>query len=498
MRAILFLLLLPAMLVGAAELPITLTECLGYAWGSDLVHRTIEPAQGQFFADRVSLVTDGNAAPMQLDNVVTYPDGSLRRADLWFRSDLPANGSRTFVLRAMARKVTAPPTDLTVTKDGNTLILGNALTAVRIPAGEWTSLAPGNATLAQYLGTSVPDNMLPGPVLGVKLASGKWTTISAINPAGAKLTSCVGAVLVQGPIFMRARVTYGFDNGGSYSTDIMLRNGEPLIRVDERYEKAGAVAIDIGTNLHPSQYMTEIDFRGTMTKAPIAYDGTKKLTTLVSWDNYYPERAPVVGYLGVADGDLLAWMSTENSVMEWLPEPYRQQLSVTAEAGGTLHVDGSLEKGRRTWAWFVGKSDDFPNDGRDLYRWWTKHLIIPLDKVANWQLEWPGMDAIVFPHTFFSNDELPEIRARLRAEPVIAAYMEDLRKSGGDAWGWSQVSSRMKSDPDAAKLLTAYRDKYRPRGGIAKGPSYLSAAAIYFDDRVYLEQLAEKSTPSLA
>src|SRR5690242_18343025 len=83
---------------GPIEQPIVLKEHLGHAWDEDLVHQHVElPKNAGLFADRVGLFRiDGNErrrVPVQLSNVVTSPDGSLQSADVWFRTDLPANAT---------------------------------------------------------------------------------------------------------------------------------------------------------------------------------------------------------------------------------------------------------------------------------------------------------------------------------------------------------------------------------------------------------------------
>ncbi|MHB9130082.1 MAG: hypothetical protein ACYDBB_03205 [Armatimonadota bacterium] len=448
--------------------PITLTEQLGHNWTTDLVHQTVSfPAADRVRADGLALYLDGKSIPMQLDNVVTNKDGFLTKADVWFRADLPANGSRSFELRSGKA---ARQSDLKVTQDGGVLEISNACTAVRLPNNAKT---------------------LVGPLLGVKLASGQWAGASQIA-CEAALESCTTEVLAQGPIFVRARVTYRFAGGGSYQCGVMLRSNEPLVRFDEQYGKAGKIAFDLGTNLQPTKFSTKASFRGNMQLTPINYDKPTQLVGLVGWDFYLPSLTSVIGYLGGPNDDLLGWVSTEDAAATWLPNPYQQTFTVTSGPGGKLQAAGSLENGRRAWAFLIGKGADFPDPGNDLYRWWNKHLVVSLDKVVNWQLVWPGMEKIEFPHTFFSGKDLPDIRARLQAEPAIQSYMEDLRKTDGGYLGWSYLAGGSSKDREAKLRFETYRDKYKPRGGIAQGASYISAGYIYFGDHVYLEQLGDK------
>lgn len=425
---------------GAAfEQILTLQEHLGYGWSNDIVHQPVTiPASADLQAEKTALFRDGQAVPMQLDNIETNKAGSILKADVWFRTDLPANGSRSFVLKSGKG---ATDTDLKITKNGDILEIANALTAVRISGGT------------------------NGPLLGVRLASGQWAGASQITCDKA-LESASTEVLAQGPIFVRTRTTYRFADDGSYIFEATLRSGEPVVRFDETYEKAGSLVLDLSTGLQPTKFGTKADFRGNMQLTPIDYEKSAKLPGLVGWDFYLPNLTSVIGYLGGPNDDLLGWVATEKSAADWLPDPYKQTFAVTAAPGGKLRAEGSLEHGRRTWAFLIAKGSDFPemppgtpaNPGKDLYRWWSRHIMVSLDKVANWQLVWPDMDKIAFPHTYFSSNDLPGIRTRLQAEPAIREFMEKAKTSNA----------------------------------IFKDIPFLSSGYLYFGDPAYLKMLDSK------
>ncbi len=86
----LFGLLLHNLTASAAPLveqEIILTEHLGHSWPSALVHRKIALKRGQFFPGRIALFLKPDMhrpLPVQLANIATHADGSLRLADVWF------------------------------------------------------------------------------------------------------------------------------------------------------------------------------------------------------------------------------------------------------------------------------------------------------------------------------------------------------------------------------------------------------------------------------
>ena len=447
------------------EQTITLQDYLGYAWESDIVHQHIavdEP--GKLFPDRVALFDGKTQARCQLAKVTLYPEGSIRTADVWFRTDLPAKGTRTFQLRAV--KANAPADALKLERQGNTYELRNGLTAVRVPAGNWTAraIAPADVAkaLSAYLRLPAVEGRLPGPLLGVKLPSGKWTAASGIvpsatlpnepeaglfqpvdrtQPAGA----CLGytsEVTAQGPVFITVRVTYRFANNGQYVTDVTLRAGEPLVRLDEQYDSAGALQVELGENFAPTAALYE-SYRPSPEgrTLPINHDKPNVVGLFVGWDFFFNNISPAFMFAGDPGGDMLAMVSTD---ADWLPFPYNQGLRVLA-APGKLTAAGLLDKGKRHWGLLVGKSTDDPKTGRDLFRWWNQHLVVSLDKVTNWQLEWPGMEKQVYPHTFFSKEELPAMRARWQDDPLVKDFMSKLNLGGG---------ANVQSDAAAAYLIT--------------------------------------------
>lgn len=461
----------------ATQQRLVLKEYLGYGWPSAVLHRAIDPKRGQFFPGRLTLLVEstptsgtGRAIPFQLRNTSLHSDGSLKHAEIWFRSDLPANAARSFLLLATSKSASTPAADLRIDQRDDAVEISNAKTAVRLPA----------------LGKGTPaavEGALPGPLLGVLLNSGQWTATSKVLlPEKVNLVERETKIIERGPIVARANVAYRFSNGGKYSCDVELRQGEAFVRIDERYENAGRISLDLGTGLEPTKFATKKHYTGEMQLTSIDHDKTTKLPSLIGWDFYLADRTAVMGLLGGPRDDLLAWISTS---ADWMPKPYSQTLSLTAEPGSKLVAQGPLESGHRHWGLLVGKGNDFPDTGKDLYRWWTKNLMVSLDKVANWQLVWPGMEKIEFPHTFFSKTELPAIRERLKAEPVIKEYMEDLRERRAN---WSPIPDWTS---EKVRTYAQMRTKYESRKAITKGISYVGAAALYFDDPVYYEQLKD-------
>jgi len=498
---------------GAFSLPIVLEEHLGHVWGSAPFHRTIDlPTAGVLFPDKVVLLNGTAAIPLQLCNAETYADGSLKHADIWFTTDLPAHGTRTFSLQAVENAFVQPHAEIGLRRTGKMWEISNGATAVLLPAGTWTppveAVSPTEiaGALAKELGVPAKDGLLPGPLLGIKLPSGKWTALAGIKPAG-KCLGYASEVLLPGPIITKIRLTYRFAAEGRYTADIILRAGEPMVRIDEKYVKAGEFVVDF-PEIKPTTLGWE-GFRPSATgkSVAISYEKPGKVGGALVGYNYVPGGiAPAYALTGDPGGALIGLVSTDT---DWLPFPYSQSLEFAVRQPGMLCMQGSLASGQRHWAVFVGKEADFANrtatdqpaalPEKDMtpseapspvtkafYRWWWQHLVVPLDTVGNWRLTWPEMEKIAFPHTFFSKEDLPGIHTRLQSEPSIVKYLDGTRPG----WGTLEGSAGGSKSPAVKNAFARYKANYYPNG-VASTYSDVAVAYLITGDTLYLRQLGE-------
>ena len=493
------------------EHTVALEEHLGVGWGEALVHREIVvPQRGLLWPDRVALYEGSQPMRVQLDRVQQYEDGSVRRADAWFRSDLPAKAKRTLVLRG-TRSAGSQPTDLRLVRRGNVLEISNSMTAVRLPAGRWQTpddaRGPADiaAALAKHLGLPDDPPDLPGPLLGVRLASGQWTgaaclsqkesfefEIAVIQPipevAAGAFQSYETKVLAEGPLFYRVRVSYRFAGRGEYVMQITLRSQEPLVRIDERYHHAGAVTFELGQSLKPTaaHYLSN-GVRPGKGRLSIDYDQSGLVGLFLGWDGYYRRVAPAFLLTGDPSGQCLGLVSIDP---DWLPFPYNQALHVATTPDRGLVAKASLTKGQRHWAIFVGKSADFPAPDHDFYRWWYRHVAFPLDKIANWELVWPGMMDLEFPHTFFDKQELPSIRARLQANEVIAEFIKTVRPRQRRTLTDAATVALFSGDPaDLAILKEVFtKDSYLDR----LPPAFLQEPGMFRNNSLNYMQITDE------
>jgi len=502
--------LFAATLVNGYETTIAIEEQLGHSWSAAILHRSIAlPEPGLLFPGKTELQHDGKRVPMQLDRIEPYADGSIRCADVWFRSDLPANGVRKFVLQSVKAAKTTK-TDLKLERKGNVYELSNARVAVRVPAGSWQ---PGKelteqrdiaTALSKTLNQTTPEQGIPGPVLGIRLPSQKWTAASSVRsyekldlifpdvqglvqpvdptePAG-RFLGYSTQVTARGALFIRLRVAYRFDGHGGYVVNVMLRADEPLVRVAEEYERSGAVVLDLN-NVQPTRAFYESQ-RPTKTGKFVDLAGPEPglAALFLGWDNYFKKIAPAYCFTGDPNADLIGLVSTN---ADWLPFPYNQAFHIRTAPDGGLTLHGNLDSGHRYWGVYVGKTTEFAeNPAKQFYHWWWHRIVLSLDKVANWQLTWPGMDQLEFPHTFFDRTELPEIRRRLQAEPVIRAFVERLPRKR-----FTDVATRYLYSGDPAYLEFLGDPKTRYLDTLPD--AFLDQSGFWDDGRLNFMQISD-------
>lgn len=492
---------------------IKIREYFGHRRDAGLIHQRVRTGkQGLLWAGQTELLADGKKVDMQLDNIAVYPDGSIREADVWFRSDLPAHGARAFLLRASKRRTGILKSELRLEQKGQVLVLSNSRTAVRIPAGTLDALKSdgGRAAAAKALAAHLKiedsgSDGLPGPLLEIRLPSGNWTAgsrvfgrqefdfeIPIIQPIPeAEPGAFVGyetEILAQGPIFIRARVTYRFAGDGEYAMDVTLRADEPLVRIDERYRRAGSVVFNLGANLKPTAAHYQ-SFRVGAGKGllPVDYENPGLVALFVGWDGFYQKVAPALPLTGDPSGDCLALVSTDS---DWLPFPYNQAIHVETVAGGGLRARASLSSGQRHWGIYAGKTENFPTPDLDFYRWWWRNIALPLDKITNWQIDWPGIEELKFPHTFFSADELPEIRKRLQADSVTKEFVEKTRQFKERSLTDAAVPALVYGEPEDMQALEKMfkKDNYIDQVPTA----FLNQASFYEDNSFNFMQMSDE------
>lgn len=368
-----------------------LHDSLGHAWTDELLTYDIALQKPVAAKEILSLWCGEMAIPLQIVATETNDAGLATRCTVAFQASLPAFGQQRFRLSTQAAEP-GPKPDLVVVRDGDRWRIGNAKIGVVIPAGG------ANGVTAQ--------NTVPAPILAMRAGTepcGKgWFTGNVF------CTDWKAELLADGPVFAWARVTYTLGGGKSYSLDIRVPSGQPVVLVRETGDRDGGIfhfAPAAGTK--PTHVFSKrgLGFLSMKSELGAAFPaGTflspAQLHWQPGWCSYAgawhdPERDPddaididikSVPTVGIFPRFLAQWMPRTTVPLTW-----------DAELG--LVADFPLFAGTREWALFAGPQGEMAvpqgTGGEGLFAGYTGALLLhtkwgetPLDKVKDWTLDW--------------------------------------------------------------------------------------------------------------
>ena len=250
----------------------------------------------------------------------------------------------------------------------------------------------------------------------------------------------------------------------------------PLSALTSGFENAGAVTFDMSGHAQPKQLVGHA-FRSGLkgTTVELDYAQAKQAAMFVGWNLFFPNIHPEIALVGEGD-DVVGLMATDP---DWLPFPYNHALHVwtqpaTDGADARLIAKGSLAKGKRHWAVFAGRKSELDPLPETFVRWWYRNVAVPLDKVSNWDLTWPGMDDVKFPHTLATFDEIAAAREVLvKVAPEIAKVMRDSRHDADSNRGARFILdgnrehlAALRGEGDFAPTLKHFAKAYAADAGI--------------------------------
>ncbi len=200
----------------AGEKKIVLTEHLNRLWVGEFVSYPFEAEQGQCAPQSLRLTGPAGPRPAQLSEVQFWPGTkTVQSANLSFIvEDLPPLSSQTYtVTYAPDGAGAVPASDLKVVPGDSSVEATTSRFGARFLFGEKVYEKP------------LPAAEVSGPLLALRLADGTWFGGSrlygktAIKSWSAKITD-------NGPVFLRAEVTYTYADGNTLTVAFQLRAGD--------------------------------------------------------------------------------------------------------------------------------------------------------------------------------------------------------------------------------------------------------------------------------
>jgi len=506
------------------ERKFTLKEYLGHSWTNELVHYEVAFAAGECWPQSIQLLNSNNApVPVQLSNVTLHPGGSIAKATVWFLVSLSPNGTQTFTFSGSAKHGKPPKltTDLALVKEAHTAILATSNLAVRVL----------DDTLCYY--QPQPTTEVPAPLQALCLRNGVWTGRGWLRTR-LRCTGYTATVTDDGPVFKKIVIRYAFVTPANwtratapfYEMSIRMAAGQEIAYITEEYnlgdptvyqepqfhnEKEAMLwgnwaprsheapenfCFSLYGAFHPT-YARTISYavspeKGASSNAcseneyPLSFAKNRLEFTLTPWSRELPDQSMI--YTVYQKGDphsdivsILPCMAGRWRNPDMLPHDSKQvtqytdtnDIRIYSSSRPDLYLCAPLSLGRREWAIAVlhnpgilTNACDYTTDAKLL----RKYGAYPLDKVKDWQLEWP--ETAYYPHLSTAPSNTGAEQARLNAlqtsseavQKVYKAFLTELDRaiavamdwpSGGDRTDLDHFPLTMMADAEKADQLLA-------------------------------------------
>lgn len=400
---------------------ITLTDYLDHRWTREFVTYPFATERGQCVAESVTLNGPNGPQPVQLTNIVYWPDTRfVKTATLAFVVDelAPLTTHDYTVTYAPQGAVKQPAGDLTVTPgagrcDGVTSRFG-----ARLLTSEQTYDPPVDAAT------------VPGPILALRLADGTWFGGSRLYGA-TKIAGYTARVTDAGPVLFRVECRYRYADGNTNTITMLLTAGDTRLRLrtdvaDERPDAGWDILLTglppLALQFMPQQVIMQPDthlINGWKEReiAKYAPGVVTRLSPWGTWTNEFTQTAFYLAFLDTRpappaddpgtpsekvnydktpDARELAIMRQDAGAWVTPPAPntaYRDQvagLPLMKDADGTLYLRVNTKAGARKWT--IGENASYRAKLPHLA---TRSNVMPddiddLNTVKDMVLSWPA------------------------------------------------------------------------------------------------------------
>ncbi len=454
----------------------TLRDHLHHGWPTQLVHFGVEglPAGAVTPANAVILGEDNAPRVCQWSDVQRHPDGSIRAGNVWFLTDLPADGTRIY------RLTTGTPAAAVGMLHSVAGVIeldnGPGRIAVRLP--------DFNAAVLRTPEMPAKLSFFAPPIQAIRLPDGKWAGKGWLV-GDVPIESAETKITAAGPLFGEVVTTYHAANNKSYTVKVRVEAENPTVLITEQFNLPAAqdcafseeqaepsaggkiplfcFSLSEGLNPDTARYRgyAATPARRTIQAPDANREGAYTLTfakperqwSILGWFSWWPDSGAYYTAYRAADGDngpVLGAMRmfsgrwfNPTGVQVW-GDP-KQGLYLAAPLGithrrtwavdgvhdpeldtdiysGSLDVDVPIDTGKRCWALYAGvKGQALAKDGNLLAagpnRAMIEHGEWTLDKIKDWPLAWENTQPVARPRLHTAPERAAEIVAATKAFP---------------------------------------------------------------------------------
>jgi hypothetical protein len=199
---------------------ITLKDWTGRGFSPDLVNYSIPaPADG----GKKLRVLDSAGVSLPVQITPGEKGQGQGQATLSFVASLPAGGESVYKVSTESTAQAAKPA-VSLTKEGDTLVLANQQIAVKVPG-----------SLEKTYDKPVPADTLPAPILAFRGPDGAWRGAGSILTKRAVSKISITQV-ATGPVFVETKYRLDYAEGGYYEASVRVTDQAPFAKVTEEFD----------------------------------------------------------------------------------------------------------------------------------------------------------------------------------------------------------------------------------------------------------------------
>lgn len=383
--------------------------------------------------------------------------------------ELKPHATRSFTLE---RGEAAGGAFVKVTEEGNSWLVENGVTAVRMPCRSWKSA-----------GATLELDAVEAPLSGLRLRSGAWTARGSVR--GALHVREIRRELVdRGPVMVVVRHRYEFEEG-YWEIEQTLTAGHPVLEVSEELNtgptmlKPPVFEMNFTEGFAPTRAVAwlpwfnpplrpeirrgylgdhyKIPYRDAVEMSVIGFLPWWEETCRAYLMRQDDPKGDALAFFPIRIGD---WRSPMGCYFHTRSEPRTMLLSLDLNLrlgrvgdGGDrkklqaaeyarqfgFESDWPVNASRRRWALASLVAGEAANDDTVEYDGAhpkedrpvvnpammnstfassiAKHSCVPLDKIKDWVLEWEDPSPVEHPRLYISRDAVKRWRERVRTEP---------------------------------------------------------------------------------
>jgi len=433
-------------------LSVSLNNRLDVDFRHELVSYDVSLPQGKVHAgDHLYAEAGGKRAPAQFSAASTHEDGSVREAKIYFFVDLPANGGADVSIC----KGKEPESGLKVTREEARVLVEN---------GIWTAAFP------LFSGEAREPGAIPAPLLWVLANTKERLTGEMRSLADSKPLHLATEITASGPLFARLKQVYSAE-GARYSVEFEVREKEPGILLTE--QMSGRLGLEWriypGDDLTCGHWCPHTRSEEKSTSPPQGQPGgdqevyvlpatCRKPVTVVPYHSWWQDEGSWWGTFSPEKdvSDYVGLFAVEPT--RWEP-PDRNLLTVHREDERTWIRAVPDEEGQRKWGIIVGEKEELgpyaPSGEIAGFRAQVRYSQMPLDRIKDQRLHWPGCGEGYRAHLLMGEDEIEGARKRLLQNDFVKGRLAEIEDYPAlqDAAGLYLVTGQNRYAEEARKEI---------------------------------------------